>query len=185
MLNRLFGNNTHTYLHILGISGIAFALPWSKVMMSISVMFVVLNLILEGKYRHYWEQFKSNRIFWLVVVIYALNLVGLLWSSNVDEALHTIKQQLPFIAIPTVLVAKPIGSKKYLDVIFMTFLVAMLITSLYNFLSYQHLIETTSTITFAGCHLHLRTFDMGFLCPWPERSPLSVLKKIVSGSYPA
>ena len=140
MLNRLFGNNTHTYLHILGISGIAFALPWSKVMMSISVMFVVLNLILEGKYRHYWEQFKSNRIFWLVVVIYALNLVGLLWSSNVDEALHTIKQQLPFIAIPTVLVAKPIGSKKYLDVIFMTFLVAMLITSLYNFLSYQHLI---------------------------------------------
>ncbi|MDG1331589.1 MAG: O-antigen ligase family protein [Crocinitomicaceae bacterium] len=140
MLNRFFGNNTHTYLHILGISGIAFALPWSKVMMSISVMFVVLNLIVEANYKQYWEQFKSNRIFWFVVVIYALNVMGLLWSSNIDEAMHTIKQQLPFIAIPTVLVAKPISSKKYLDIVFMTFLAAMLITSLYNFLSYQHII---------------------------------------------
>lgn len=140
MLNRFFGNNTHTYLHVLGISGIAFALPWSKVMMSISVMFIVLNLILEGKYRSYWEHFKSNRIFWLVVVIYGLNIVGILWSSNTEEALHTIKQQLPFIAIPTVLVAKPISFKKHLDIIFMSFLGVMLITSVYNFLSYQHII---------------------------------------------
>jgi len=140
MLNRFFGNNTHTNLHILGISGIAFALPWSKVMMSISVMFVVLNLTLEGNYRKYWQQFKSNRIFWLVVILYTLNLIGLLWSSNLHEALHTIKQQLPFIAIPTVLVAKPISIKKHLNIVFMTFLSAMLITSLYNFLSYQHII---------------------------------------------
>ena len=140
MLNRFFGNNTHTHLHILGIAGIAFALPWSKVMMSISVMFIVLNLILEGKYRHYWEQFKSNRIFWMVVAVYALNVIGILWSSNTSEALHSIKQQLPFIAIPTVLVAKPISKKKYLDIVYMTFLAAMFFTSVYNFLSYQHII---------------------------------------------
>ena len=140
MLNRIFGNNTHTNLHLLGISGIAFALPWSKVMMSISVMFVVLNLILEGKYLSYWERFKSNRVFWFVVAIYALNIVGILWSSNIDEALHSIKQQLPFIAIPTVLVAKPISNKKHLDIIFMTFLAVMLCTSVYNFLSYHHII---------------------------------------------
>ncbi len=140
MLNRFFGNNTHTYLHILGISGIAFALPWSKVMMSISMMFVVLNLILEGNYRSYWEQLKTNRIFWLVASIYLLQVLGILWSSNIHEALHTIKQQLPFIAIPTVLVAKPILQKKHHEIIFLSFLGAMLFTSLYNFLSYQHLI---------------------------------------------
>ena len=140
MLNRFFGNNAHTYLHLLGISGIAFALPWSKVMMSISVMFIVLNLILEANYRTYWENFKSNRIFWLIAITYALNVIGILWSSNTHEALHTIKQQLPFIAIPTVLVAKPITLKKHLDTVFMTFLAAMLITSMYNFLSYQHII---------------------------------------------
>ncbi|PHR27071.1 MAG: hypothetical protein COA38_13860 [Fluviicola sp.] len=140
MLNRFFGNNTHTYLHLLGISGIAFALPWSKVMMSISMMFVVLNLILEGNYRSYWEQFKSNRVFWLIVAVYTLNILGILWSSNIDEALHSIKQQLPFIAIPTVLVAKPISNKKHLEIVFMTFLAAMLVTSVYNFLSYQHII---------------------------------------------
>lgn len=109
-------------------------------MMSISLMFVVLNLILEGNYRAYWNHFKSNRVFWLVVAVYALNIIGILWSSNTLEAIHTIKQQLPFIAIPTVLVAKPISSKKQLDIVFMSFLAVMFITSVYNFLSYQHII---------------------------------------------
>ena len=34
MLNRFFGSNTHTYLHILGVSGIAAGLPLNKVVMS-------------------------------------------------------------------------------------------------------------------------------------------------------
>lgn len=109
-------------------------------MMSISMMFIVLNLILEGNYRAYWENFKSNRVFWLVVAIYTLNVIGILWSSNTSEALHTIKQQLPFIAIPTVLVAKPISTKKHLSFVFLSFLAVMLFTSVYNFLSYQHII---------------------------------------------
>lgn len=140
MLNRFFGNNTHSNLHLLGISGIAFALPWSKVMMSISVMFIVLNLILEGNYKSYWEKFKTNRIFHFIVIIYALNIIGILWSSNIGEALHSIKQQLPFIAIPTALVAKPISEKKQLDIIYMAFMAVMLFTSVYNFLSYHHII---------------------------------------------
>lgn len=140
MLNRFFGNNTHTYLHVLGIAGIAFALPWSKVMMSISMMFIILNLLLEGAFASYWKHFKANRVYWLVVAVYLLNVIGLFWSSNTSEALHTIKQQLPFIAIPTALVAKPITQKHFRDGIFFTFLVAMLGTSLYNFLSYQHII---------------------------------------------
>lgn len=140
MLNRVFGNNTHSYLHVLGIAGIAFALPWSKVMMSISVMFIILNLLLEGAFSSYWKNFKSNRVYWFVVGVYLLNVLGLLWSSNTSEALHSIKQQLPFIAIPTALVAKPILNTKHRDIIFFTFLMAMLGTSLYNFLSYQHII---------------------------------------------
>ncbi len=140
MLNRFFGNNTHSYLHVLGIAGIAFALPWSKVMMSISVMFIILNLLLEGAFSSYWKNFKANRVFWLVVAVYLLNVIGLFWSTNTSEALHAIKQQLPFIAIPTALVAKPILETKHRDIIFLTFLVAMLGTSLYNFLSYQHII---------------------------------------------
>jgi NADH:ubiquinone oxidoreductase subunit K len=125
MLNRFFGNNTHTYLHLIGISGIAFALPWSKVMMSISVMFVILNLILEADFRNYWERFKSNKVFWFVVAVYFLNVIGMLWSNDLHEALHDLKQQLPFIAIPTALVAKPISSRKHLEIVFMSFLAAM------------------------------------------------------------
>ena len=53
MMNRIFGQNTHTYLHILGLSAIAFGLPWSKALMSVGMMFIVLNLLLEGDFKSY------------------------------------------------------------------------------------------------------------------------------------
>lgn len=107
-------------------------------MMSISMMFIILNLILEGNYGTYWSNLRSNRIYWLIAGIYILQLIGILWSSNIDESLHMIKQQLPFIAIPTALIAKPIIEKRHIELIFMAFLAPLLATSLYNFFSYQH-----------------------------------------------
>ncbi|MFT5859199.1 MAG: hypothetical protein ACI865_001299 [Flavobacteriaceae bacterium] len=138
MMNRIFGEHTHTYLHILGLSGIAFALPWSKALMSISMMFIVLNLLLEADFKSYWTNLKSNRIFWLVALLFFFYIAGMLWSCNMDEALHTFKQKLPFITIPTVLSAKPLKKTWQIDLVLLAFMLPLLFTSLLNFGYYQH-----------------------------------------------
>ncbi len=138
MLNRFFGHNAHTHLHVLGLSGIAFALCWSKVMMSISMMFIVLNLLLEADFKHYWKCLKSNRGYHLLLLFFLLHPISFLWSENLDYALHDFKAKLPIFVIPTIVCARPALSKKHLKIIFASLLAPLVATSLFNFASYQH-----------------------------------------------
>lgn len=137
-MNRIFGENTHTYLHILGLAGIAFGLPWSKALMSVSMMFIVLNLLIEADFKSYWHNLKSNRIIWLIVLFFSLYIIGMLWSCNLDEALHSFKQKLPFITIPTILTARPLKKSRHIDLVLLAFMLPLVFTSLLNFGYYQN-----------------------------------------------
>lgn len=138
MLNRFFGANTHTYLHILGLSGLAFGLPLNKVVMSVSMMFLVLNLVLEAEYLTYWKRIKSNRLFQLIAAYFIFSAISLLWSYNVDYGIHDLKAKLPILVIPTVLAAKPVFESKLLRIILLSFLASVSLTSLFNFFAYNH-----------------------------------------------
>ncbi len=137
MLNRVFGANTHTYLHVLGLSGIAAGLPWSKVMMSISMMFLVLNLLLEADFRNYWQNIKQNRLFHLIFAFFVLHGVSFLWSENMGYAIHDFKAKLPLLIIPLVLVAKPLYTKKHLHILLLVLVAIVFATSIVNFVYYQ------------------------------------------------
>lgn len=137
MLHRFFGKNTHNHLHVFGLCGIALGLPFNKVVMSVSMMFVVLNLLLEADFKTYWENIKSNRIFTLIFLIIALHALAILWTSNLDSALHDLRVKLPLLIIPLVLISKPIGKRKQLHIILGTFIVSTLIISLINYIFYQ------------------------------------------------
>lgn len=137
MLNRVFGLKTHSYLHVLGLSGIAGGLPWSKVMMSISMMFLVLNLLLEADFRTYWQNIKQNRLFQLIFAFFVFHLVSFLWSDNIGYALHDLKAKLPLLIIPLALVCKPIADRKSLHIILSVLVGTVFITSFINFSLYQ------------------------------------------------
>lgn len=138
MLNRFFGNNTHLYLHLFGLSVLAVGIPFNKIVMSISMMFLVLNLLLEGEFKTYWNNLKSNKIYLLVLGFILLHLISFAWSSNLDYALHDFKVKLPLLVIPTVLAAKPLSQRAHLDLILKIFTGTVLIISVINISLYQH-----------------------------------------------
>lgn len=138
MLNRFFGNNTHLNLHLLGLSGVAIGIPLNKVAMSISMMFLVLNLLLEGNYKVYWNNLKSNKIYLLILGFVLLHVLSFTWSTNIDYALHDFKVKLPLLVIPTILAAKPLQSRIHLDLILKLFTGTVLIISILNMALYQH-----------------------------------------------
>lgn len=138
MLNRYFGRETHTYLHVLGLTGIAFSLTFSKVVMSISMMFIVLNLLLESDFRGYWQRLKSHRLYHLLLGFILIHVIALLWSENLQFASHDLKAKLPLLVIPTILVARPIKARVYLHVILYLFLISLIWTSFFNYAQYQH-----------------------------------------------
>ncbi len=133
MLDRLFGYKVHDFLHVLGMSLLAFGLPMNKVLMSIGAIWGVSNLVLEGDYKTYWERIKSNRTFLWLLAICALHLIGFLWTSDFSFALHDIRVKLPLLVIPLALVARPITNRTYVHYILFAFLTGLFITSFINF----------------------------------------------------
>ena len=138
MLNRFFGEKTHLNLHLLGLSGIAAGISFNKVVMSVSMMFIVLNLLLEGNYKQYWKNIKTNKIYLLILGFFLLHVLGLLWTNNFDYAFHDLNTKLPLLVIPTILAAKPILERKHLDFIAIIFTGTVLFFTLLNFALYQH-----------------------------------------------
>ena len=138
MLNRFFGDKTHTYLHLIGLSGIAIGVPLNKIAMSISMMFIVLNLLLESKFTSYFKNLKNSKSYLLILAFFLLHVIALIWSSNLDYAIHDLKGKLPLLVIPTILAAKPLENRKQLNLILGLFVLTTLLLSIINFLSYQH-----------------------------------------------
>ena len=138
MLNRIFGQNTHTSLHVLWLCALAFGTPLNKVVMSMSMMFMILNLLLESDFRAYWNNIKQNRVYHLVVVFFLFNLLSLLWTFNFDYAAHDFKVKLPLLVITTSLAVKPIFNRKHLHLILIVFVTSTILVSLINFGMYQH-----------------------------------------------
>lgn len=140
MLNRFFGNKAHYYLHLLGLSGIAAGLPLNKVVLSVSLMFLVLNLLLESNFKQYWLNLKGSKFFWLIFGLYVLHLLGLLWSNNIQYGLHDLRVKLPLLILAVVLSVKPITIENHRKFLSFVFIASLVFTSIFNFLCYHHIL---------------------------------------------
>lgn len=142
MLNRFFGTNFHNTVHLFGISVLAVGLPTSKVILSLGTMLILLNVILEGSYKSYWQRIKSNHLFILVALFWILHIVALLWTEDFQYASNDIRIKLTLIVIPLVLTIKPLKDSTQLLLVLGLFISTLTLTSLINIASYEHWIGT-------------------------------------------
>ncbi len=140
MFNRFFGSNTHTYLHIFGLSGIAVGIPLNKIVMSIGMMFVVLNLLLEGDFKSYYKNLKTNKTYLLILGFFLLHVISIFWSTNLEYFIDDLRVKLPLLVLPTVIVAKPILQQLYLKIILWSISISTLLITFLNYLSYNQVL---------------------------------------------
>lgn len=138
MLNRFFGENTHRNLQIFGLGVLAIGIPLNKIVMSISMMFLFLNLILEADFKSYYSKIKSNKIYLLILGFFLLHIIGILWSNNMDYVLYDLRVKLPLLVIPTILAAKPLKKREHLYIILTCLAVSVVIITLINYSLYNN-----------------------------------------------
>ena len=117
MLDRLTGKSVHLYIHIFSCIGLAGGLPASKIPLSLATMLLFLNILLEAKFKDYWQNLKTNKLAWGLWVFIACEWISLCWTKDFGYALHDFNAKLPLYSIPLVLVAKPITERKHLYLI--------------------------------------------------------------------
>ncbi len=139
MLSRYFGPRIHSQIHIFLLCALAASVVVSKFVMSLAMMLLLLNILLEGNFKEYWDRIKKFRLLHWMALLFSIHLIGLIWSQNIDYGFHDVKVKIPLLLIPLILSAKPVTERKELKWILGIFLATVLFATLFNFLAYQQI----------------------------------------------
>ncbi len=106
--------------------------------MSLAMILMLLNIILEADFKNYWLKLKNNKPFLALVAFYSLYFIGLSYTQDFKLAGELIKTSIPLLLVPTMLCCKPIEDRQIIKKILWFFIASLLVTSLLNFALYQH-----------------------------------------------
>jgi hypothetical protein len=173
MSSRISRIQLHNSIHFLGITGLSVGLPLSKVVLSISMMLLIINLLLEGEMTIYWQNLRRNRFVLGLLIFWFLHIIALIWTSDYGYAFHDLRIKLSLLLIPLILVAKPIQSEKQLEWLFILFVSSLWITSVINFATFWNRLQTDEIVDIRQLSLfgsHIRygiLMAMGVaICMW-------------------
>jgi len=93
----------HEQVYFYTLVLIAIFLPLSVYFTSASIFLLAINWGAEGRFREKWKKFAPNRALQLFLIIFALQLLGLLWSDNLDYGLNLVKIKIPLLALPVII----------------------------------------------------------------------------------
>lgn len=93
----------HEQVYFYTLISIAICLPLSIFATSLFQLVLLLNWMVEGRFREKWSRLVSNRALQVFLLIFALHLVGLLWSENMAYGLKVFKIKLPLLAFPLII----------------------------------------------------------------------------------
>ncbi len=94
----------HSSIYFLGLSLMVIALPLSKFLMSSAQFILVINYLLEGKYKEKIQSLLHNKAAIVIVSLFLLHIAGLIYTSDFDYAWKDIRTKLPILAL-TVIIA--------------------------------------------------------------------------------
>ncbi len=167
------GSSFHANFHFFGAIVLAIGIPCSTVLMSIGTMMLALAFLLEWNWKEKWEHLRfnfklnistnqisgGNTLIHLCLAFFALHFIALLYSYDLGYALNDIRIKLPLLVLPLVLGARKPFDAKQLRFLLLLYVLTLFITSLLNFLSYQHIIGNKTYDDIRGMSLfgsHIR-----------------------------
>lgn len=104
----------HQNVHFLGLVIMIAGLPFSVFLMSLSQIVLLLNWIIEGKYREKLSRYFKNKDALMLTGIFLILLPGLFYSDNQQEALKMLRINLPFLVLPLILGSREaLPAKRY------------------------------------------------------------------------
>jgi len=125
----MFGTRVHRILYITFLSGIAFSLPTSIFLTSVFSIALVSNWILDFTNYRNAATLIRNRSLLAFLLIYALYLLFMLNTSNLDSGLHVLRLKLPLLGIPLVIATSVYISNDEKRIILSSFIIGVLIAS--------------------------------------------------------
>ena len=133
----------HRKVYIFFISCLAAAISLGKVPMSISLIGMTLNFLIEGRFTKKWETIKKRK--YLPIMLSGLFLIELLWLPFCEDmflGLNALRIKLPLLLLPIIIGASAAITKKELKTIVTIFFIGLLVSTIWVYLVSINLLPT-------------------------------------------
>lgn len=132
-----FPAGAHRFFFLFGVVSMGFGIMLGAVPTSVPQFILLINWLLEGGFTEKWRRLRFNKIFWALELVFAIHLIGLLYTSDLDSGLKDLQIKLPLLILPLVFFSSNPLSKKEIVLTLQTFLMGCVVNTawclLYSF----------------------------------------------------
>jgi O-antigen ligase len=134
----------HTWAYIFFLSLLAVSMPVSFFLLSLSMIGLAGNWIVEGNFRVKWDKIKENRALVLFLMIYPVHLIWMINTSDYVYGLHDLRIKLPLLVLPLVIGTSDYLSEKKLRLVLFAFLAGCLLAGILAVFRYTGIIPVNN-----------------------------------------
>jgi len=169
----LFSARIHRFFFLLGLLVSLCALPYSPFALSVGLITMAVNWLLDGQWNVKLNRFLQRKAIWAFLLIYASMVVGFFYSEDINYAVKELKLWLPILIVPVILATSDPLKRSELKILLIMFCSAVFVASLiglsifirdYSQLGYnvRYISPFISHIRF-GLMIALSVFLLGYL----------------------
>ncbi|MEE4196515.1 MAG: O-antigen ligase family protein [Bacteroidales bacterium] len=120
----------HSKIYYAGLLLVAASLPLSKFAVSVSIITLATNWVLEGRFAEKIKKLRDNPSLLIFCGIFLVHLLWLLNTSNFHYAFHDLKNKLIILVFPLIIGTSPAPGKKQFQNIMLLFSLSVVISTL-------------------------------------------------------
>lgn len=123
----------HSAIYFVGLFLLIISLPLSRFSLSVAQFVIVVNWIWEAGFRQKFKSLRINKPALVLISIYALHVVGLLYTNDFKFAINDLKVKIPLLVLPIIIAtSKPLSHKK-INLLLLFYIGAALVASFISF----------------------------------------------------
>ena len=113
------------------------AIPLSKYMMSMMLIFVAANWLIEGDFKNKWQRLKENKSAIFAFLFLFVMLLGFIRADNFLSALDYWSCKLPLYLVPVIICSSKPFNRKELFFVLGFFVLSVLFSTIYSSVYYM------------------------------------------------
>lgn len=122
----------HHIIYLCSLTTIAIALPLSLFVMTVGIIALAINAILEWNWLQKWERLKSNKLIPFLISFPVLYALGFINTDMWGNGLNSLLMKLPLILIPLVVSTTEPLSRSEIKFILFGYIGSLLFTTIYS-----------------------------------------------------
>ncbi len=137
-MNKLLSpkNKYKHYLYFISMAFMAIGLPVSKFLLSLSIFGLASAWLLSGPKKTQWKTFYQNKLVWITISIFLIEVIGLATTSNYDYAFSQLRIKLPLLLVPFFIASVKFSDEEYSSLLAL-FVGSTFVGSIICFFNYQ------------------------------------------------